>query len=73
MFTLIAVTMFAGAFAAAAFAIYATVAPSLSKIHAALSGAGSVSTQPPLPLPRASSMRVSVRPTAQRTYWRAAA
>jgi hypothetical protein len=73
MLTLIAVLMFAGALGAAGFAIYATVAPSLPKIQAALAGQGNVSSLPPLPVRRASTLRVSVRPVAQPTYWRAAA
>lgn len=73
MFTLIAVLMFAGAFAAAGFAIYATVAPSLSKIQAALAGTGTVSSLPALPMRHVSTMRVPVRPAVQPTYWRAAA
>jgi len=73
MFVLIAVLMFAGAMGAAGFTIYATVAPSLSKIQVALSGHGTVSMLPQLPPRRASTLRVAVRPVAQPTYWRAAA
>ena len=73
MFTLIAILMFAGALGAAGFAIYATVAPALPKIQAALSGHGAVSSLPPLPVRRTSTLRVSVRPAVQPTYWRAAA
>lgn len=70
---MIAVLMFAGALGVAGYAIYATIAPSLTKIQAALAGNGGASTLPPLPIRRASTLRVSVRPVAQPTYWRAAA
>lgn len=73
MLTLIAGLMFAGALGAAGFAIYATVAPSLSKIQAALAGHGGVSTLPPLPPRRMATVRVTVRPVATQSYWRAAA
>lgn len=70
---MIAILTFAGALGAAGYAIYATVAPSMAKIQAALAGNGGVSTLPPLPVRRASTLRVAVRPAAQPTYWRAAA
>jgi hypothetical protein len=70
---MIAMLTFAGALGAAGFAIYATVAPSLSKIQAALAGQGGAASLPPLPMRRASTTRVSVTPVAQPTYWRAAA
>lgn len=70
---MIAILTFAGALGAAGFAIYTTVAPSLGKIQAALAGNGGVSSLPPLPVRRPSTLRVSVRPVAQPTYWRAAA
>ncbi len=73
MMTLVAVLTFAGALGAAGFAIYATVAPSLGNIQAALAGNGGASSLPPLPVCRPSTLRVSVRPAAQPTYWRAAA
>lgn len=73
MIALLAILTFAGAFAAAGFAIYATVAPSLPKIQAALAGHGGMSSLPPLPPRRVSTMRVTMRPVVQPTYWRAAA
>jgi hypothetical protein len=73
MMTLVAVLTFAGALGAAGFAIYATVAPSLGKIQAALAGNDGVSNFPPLPVRRPSTLRVLIRPVAQPTYWRAAA
>jgi hypothetical protein len=73
MLTLIAILMFAGALGAAGFAIYATVAPSLPKIQAALAGHGGVSALPSLPPRRVSTLRVTIRPVAQPSYWRAAA
>jgi hypothetical protein len=73
MFTLIAALMFAGAFGAAAFAIYATVAPSLNKIEAALWG-DAASSIPALPPRRVSTLRVTVTPLAgPAQYLRAAA
>ncbi|MDB5677151.1 hypothetical protein [Sphingomonas bacterium] len=73
MIMLIAVLTFAGALGAAGFVIYATVAPALPKIQAALAGQGTVPILPPLPMGRVSTLRVTVRPLAQPTYWRAAA
>lgn len=73
MLTVIAILMFAGALGAAGFAMYSTVAPSLSKIQAALAGQGGQSSLPPLPVRRASTLRVTIRPVAQPSYWRAAA
>ena len=75
MFALVAILMFAGALAAAAYTVYATVIPALPKIQAALAGQGSASILPPLPPRRAVTvMRVTTRPAAtQSTYWRAAA
>lgn len=73
MFTLIAILMFAGALSAAGFAIYATVAPALPKIRAALTGQDFGSSIAPLPARRVSTLRVTVRPSAQPSYWRAAA
>ncbi|THD36578.1 MAG: hypothetical protein E7773_06075 [Sphingomonas sp.] len=73
MITLIAILTFAGALSAAGYVIYATVAPALPKIQAALAGQGGVSSLPPLPMRRVSTLRVTVRPAAQPTYWRAAA
>ena len=70
---MLAVLTFIGALVAAGFAIYATVAPSLTKIQAALAGQGGQSALPPLPVRRASTLRVSIKPVAQPTYWRAAA
>ena len=70
---MLAVLTFAGALGVAGFAIYATVAPSLAKIQSALAGQGGQSALPALPVRRASTLRVSVRPVAQPTYWRAAA
>ena len=73
MLMLIAILMFAGALVVAGFAIYATVAPSLPKIQAALAGHGGGSALPSLPPRRAATLRVTVRPVAQPSYWRAAA
>ena len=73
MFTLVAILMFAGALGAAGFAIYATVAPALPKIQAALAGQDFASSLPPLRPRRVSTLRVTVRPVAQPTYWRVAA
>jgi hypothetical protein len=73
MFTLVAALMFAGAFAAAAFAIYATVAPSLTKIETALWGDAPYSV-PALPPRRISTLRVTFTPVAgPARYLRAAA
>jgi hypothetical protein len=74
MITFVAILIFAGAFAAAAGTIYATVAPSMHKIRAALAGEG-VEMLPPLPGRRTVSMRVTtVRPVAGSALnWRAAA
>lgn len=69
----LAILTFAGALGTAGFVIYATVAPSISKIRAALAGQGGLSSLPPLPVRRASTLRVSIKPVAQPTYWRAAA
>ena len=69
----LAILIFAGALGAAGFVIYATVAPSLPKIQAALAGGDGNSTVPPLPVRRASTLRVTIRPVAQPSYWRAAA
>ncbi|MES2095471.1 MAG: hypothetical protein V4459_01805 [Pseudomonadota bacterium] len=63
MVTFVAVLMFAGALAAAAFAIYATVAPSLNKIEAALWG-DTPSAIPALPPRRVSTLRFTVTPLA---------
>lgn len=73
MITLIAILTFAGALSVAGFVIYTTVAPALPKIQAALTGQGSLSIIPPLPARRVATLRVTVRPVAQPTYWRAAA
>ncbi|MBN8807422.1 MAG: hypothetical protein J0I47_04175 [Sphingomonas sp.] len=71
---MLAILTFAGAFAAAAFVIYATVTPSLDKIRLALSGQGVASILPPLPPRRASTLRVTPsRPALAPSYWRAAA
>ena len=70
---MLAILTFAGALGTAGFAIYATVAPSLPKIQAALAGQGGQSVLPPLPVRRAATLRVSINPVAQPTYWRAAA
>ena len=74
MLTFVAILTFAGAFAAAAGAIWMTVAPALPKIGAALAGEG-VSILPSLPPHRAVSMRVTtIRPMAgSAMQWRAAA
>ena len=68
-----AILTFAGALGAAGFVIYATVAPSLPKIQAALAGQGGQSALPPLPVRRASTLRVTIRSVAQPSYWRAVA
>jgi hypothetical protein len=73
MFTTIAILMFAGALGAAGFVMYATIAPALPKIQAALAGRGTLPTIPSLPPRRVSTMRVTVHPVVQPTYWRAAA
>lgn len=73
MFTVIAILTFTGAFGAAGFGIYATVAPALSKIQAALAGHGGVLALPSLPSRRVSTLRVTIKPVAQPSYWRAAA
>lgn len=70
MLTFVAVLMFAGALSAAGFVLYATIAPALPKIQAALAGQGVASSLPPR---RASTLRITVRPVAQPSYWRAAA
>jgi hypothetical protein len=73
MLTFVAVLMFAGALSAAGFVLYATIAPALPKIQAALAGQGVASGLSPLPPRRASTLRVTVRPVVQPSYWRAAA
>lgn len=75
MFTLVAILMFAGALAAAAFAVYTTVVPALPKIQAALAGQGTASILPSLPPRRdATALRVTVQQVSMEpTYWRAAA
>ena len=73
MITLIAILTFAGALSAAGFVMYATVAPALPKIQAALTGQGTASLLPQLPPRRVATLRVTVRPAVQPTYWRAAA
>jgi len=75
MITFVAILTFAGAFAAAAGTIYATVMPALPKIRAALAGDGTASLIPPLPPRRTVSMRVTtVRPAAASPLrWSAAA
>lgn len=70
---MLAILTFAGALATAGFVIYATVAPSLPKIQAALAGQGGQSVFTPLPVLRTSTLRVAVKPVEQPTYWRAAA
>jgi hypothetical protein len=73
MISIVAILTFAGALGAVGFVLYATIAPSLAKIEAALSGRGVTSSLPPLPPRRASTLRVTVSPVAQPVYWRAAA
>jgi hypothetical protein len=75
MITFVAILTFAGAFGAAGFAIYATVAPAMSNIRSALSGNGVQSMLPELPPRRVATMRVTtVRPVAGESMrWRAAA
>lgn len=59
----IAILTFAGALIAAVATICLTVAPSMSKIRAALSGAGTASLIPPLPQRHGPTYRVtSLRP-----------
>lgn len=74
MITFVVILTFAGAFVAAIATIYATVAPSMPKIRAALAGEG-VAMLPPLPARRTVAMRVTtVRPVAGSALrWRAAA
>ena len=75
MLTFVVILTFAGALAAAGLTIYATVAPALPKIVAALSGEGTASLVPPLPPRRVGAMRVTTaRPVAASPIrWRAAA
>ena len=73
MISIVAILTFAGALSAAGFVLYATIAPSLPKIEAALSGRGVTSNLPPLPPRRASTLRVTAQPAVRSTYWRAAA
>ena len=74
MFSMLAILMFAGALAAAAYAVCATVLPALPKIQAALAGKGTTQAFPPLPPRRVATLRVMAQPVAsQQTYWRAAA
>ena len=73
MITFIAILTFAGALGFAAFVMYATVAPALPKITAALTGRAVTSNLPLLPQRRVATLRAMVQPAAQLAYWRAAA
>ena len=74
MFTFVAILTFAGALAAAAATIGATVVPAMPKIRDALAGHGAAALLPPLPPRRVTTMRVtSIHPAGAPMHWRAAA